>query len=414
MEDRRRSTESGARPAHCWRPNLHVTLRRGWSSFAHRKNPPISSSTTCPYSAPRSIFPFPAWESELGERIVHDEIYGQRLRTLKQLDLARPANDHRADRTGHRVEHSKPACSQYLHRKRSATARVVWRSATRSGLRTCDIGWSSSGFITPAPWNCRVNSRHEADCSISFAADWERPVRVELFGDEIESIRRFEVSFATQHRVAATSRDHRAVAQERANAVPFTAHVPAGTWFLLIEPEQIRMRRNATLAAGVDRRVLQPAAINVPSFKLLPPRRPPSHLGASGPRADCRLNRSSDSVATSAKCATNWISSGGAPGSFVWCTHQGGIGTIGRDPAGHSAPCCREPCTLPGQSQHGFRSADERSHLDQRSRTVSARRAAPHVATPTGQRPSTAFSICAKAIWSCTWPTGSAAIAACR
>src|SRR4051812_1891004 len=31
------------------------------------------------------VAPFPAWESEPGERVVYDEIYGQRLRVLKGL-----------------------------------------------------------------------------------------------------------------------------------------------------------------------------------------------------------------------------------------------------------------------------------------------------------------------------------------
>ena len=32
-----------------------------------------------------SVAEFPAWEAEPGERVVHDEIYGQRLRVLKSL-----------------------------------------------------------------------------------------------------------------------------------------------------------------------------------------------------------------------------------------------------------------------------------------------------------------------------------------
>ena len=31
---------------------------------------------------------FPAWEAEPGERVVHDEIYGERLRVLKELRSA--------------------------------------------------------------------------------------------------------------------------------------------------------------------------------------------------------------------------------------------------------------------------------------------------------------------------------------
>lgn len=39
------------------------------------------------------IAEFPAWETEPGERVVHDEIYGERLRVLKAFADARPYSD---------------------------------------------------------------------------------------------------------------------------------------------------------------------------------------------------------------------------------------------------------------------------------------------------------------------------------
>ena len=51
---------------------------------------------------------FPAWESEPGERLLHDEIYGDRLRMLKQLirgmDAAMPPPaDRGANRSARRT-----------------------------------------------------------------------------------------------------------------------------------------------------------------------------------------------------------------------------------------------------------------------------------------------------------------------
>ena len=36
-------------------------------------------------SAMLPVAKFPAWEAEPGERVVHDEMYGERLRVLKEL-----------------------------------------------------------------------------------------------------------------------------------------------------------------------------------------------------------------------------------------------------------------------------------------------------------------------------------------
>ena len=42
---------------------------------------------------------FPAWEAEPGERVVHDEIYGERLRVLKALAEGRGSEEQGADET---------------------------------------------------------------------------------------------------------------------------------------------------------------------------------------------------------------------------------------------------------------------------------------------------------------------------
>ena len=71
-----------------------------------------------------------------------------------------------------------------------------------------------------------------------FAPDWNAPVRIELFGDQIESLRRFEV--ASQRSLQSLDSIEITVLkpdpQQRAH---LTAYIPPASWFLLIEPQEI-------------------------------------------------------------------------------------------------------------------------------------------------------------------------------
>ena len=68
--------------------------------------------------------------------------------------------------------------------------------------------------------------------------DWYEPVRIEFFGDEVESIRRFEVasqrSLASLDAVDVTILDRTSVDHEH-----FTAYLPQESWFLLLEPAEL-------------------------------------------------------------------------------------------------------------------------------------------------------------------------------
>ncbi len=184
------------------------------------------------------IHPFPAWESELGERIVHDEIYGQRLQTLKQLDLAAPR--------GEGVVDAPVVVASIQSLLQPAPAPEMIRDSTRY-LR---VG-ATVGFDDLRQWLVEQGFHHTSAVELPgefsargglldiFAADWDRPVRVELFGDEIESIRRFEV--ASQRSIESLQQVEITVLSPGTGvAVPFTAHVPRDAWFLQIEPEQIQ------------------------------------------------------------------------------------------------------------------------------------------------------------------------------
>ena len=71
-----------------------------------------------------------------------------------------------------------------------------------------------------------------------FAFDWNQPVRIELFDDEVESLRQFDT--ASQRSVADLARIEITVkAPTAATHAHFTDYLPADTLLLQVEPEQI-------------------------------------------------------------------------------------------------------------------------------------------------------------------------------
>jgi transcription-repair coupling factor (superfamily II helicase) len=89
-----------------------------------------------------------------------------------------------------------------------------------------------------------------------FAADWDRPVRIDLFGDEIESLRTFDT--VTQRSVAAVeSVDLTALAATSgARHTQLAELLPPGSAFALVEPGELaeeakRMRQRLGSASGL-------------------------------------------------------------------------------------------------------------------------------------------------------------------
>ena len=198
-----------------------------------------------------SIVPdrFPAWEVDAGERILRDETYGDRLRTLKRL----------VDQGG--VAQEAPAPSIACARNGTAPVRLVVASV--------------QSLLQPVPererliagsWRLRVGQRVEieallrqlATCGFHattavelpgefsrrggivdlFAPDWDQPVRVELFDDEVESIRRFDV--ATQRSLETLRAvDVTVLGADSGNRGHLADYLPAGSTVLLVEPERL-------------------------------------------------------------------------------------------------------------------------------------------------------------------------------
>jgi transcription-repair coupling factor (superfamily II helicase) len=217
---------------------------------------------------------FPAWEGEAGERVVYDEIYGERLRVLKGLGAGSGEQGENAMQPsalpGVRIRTSddlgalnvvapnNPRQSRGLTGGsagivvtsiQSLLQPVPSRAAMSAATREIRIGgrvdeqeltrWlvERGGHATTAVELPGEFSLRGGILDI-FAPDAEDPVRIELFGDEVESIRRFDV--ATQRSLATLESTTITLLEPTASdRAHFTAYLPAGTWFMLVEPNEL-------------------------------------------------------------------------------------------------------------------------------------------------------------------------------
>ena len=128
---------------------------------------------------------FPACESLSGERAIQEEAAGDRLRLLKAMQSpSRPLL----------VIASIQALLQPVPEREAWPGRPA-RCVRGSRLRwtTWLAGWPKSLSSTRRRWSCPASSRSAAASSTSLPPIGTNPVRLEFFGDEIESIRRFEI-----------------------------------------------------------------------------------------------------------------------------------------------------------------------------------------------------------------------------
>ena len=180
---------------------------------------------------------FPAWESDAGERLLYDEIYGQRLRLLKkcQPPSARESEGSESFLIVTAIQSlMQPVPS--LEDLRAATRRI----RVGDTLPTEELtGWlaeqgcdSTTAIELPGEFSLRGGILDV------FSPEAENPIRIELFGDEVESIRSFDVS--SQRSIESLeSVDITVVQPNRTNRTPFTSYLPPDSWFLLIEPNEL-------------------------------------------------------------------------------------------------------------------------------------------------------------------------------
>ncbi len=128
---------------------------------------------------------FPVSESLSTDRMVQDEAVGDRVRVLKALLGPQPPKI---------LVTSIPALLQPVpSRSRLAAQTRTLRVGQRLSVEEIS-GWLvRSGFQNTTAVELPGEFSHRGGIIDIFAPDWFNPVRVELFGDDIESIRQFEV-----------------------------------------------------------------------------------------------------------------------------------------------------------------------------------------------------------------------------
>lgn len=186
--------------------------------------------------SPLQIARFPAWESEPGERLIYDDIYADRLRTLKRLMYDPPRIVVSSIQSLLQPSPSVQAinqCTRTFQLGDQVDEERVSRWLIERGFH------ATSAVELPGEF-----ARRGGIMDI-FAPEWSNPVRMELFGDEVESIRSFDVanqrsleqlnsidvtilpSGADSDMRAAKQRDHLA------------SYLAENAWVVLIEPDQI-------------------------------------------------------------------------------------------------------------------------------------------------------------------------------
>ncbi len=188
-----------------------------------------------------SVARLPAWESDSGERLLHDEVFSERTRLLKKV-LGTPSTAGREAATAGRpaiVVTSIQALMQPLPSREEIAAatrrvgvgeRVDVDELTRwLAARGCH---GTTAVELPGEFSLRGGILDV------FSPDAEHPVRIELFGDEVESIRTFDA--ATQRSLQTLETvDVTLLAPNARQRTHFAHYLPAESWFMLVEPADL-------------------------------------------------------------------------------------------------------------------------------------------------------------------------------
>ncbi len=194
--------------------------------------------------SPEKAERFPAWDVLPDEYRVHDPVEGDRTRVLKAFLAGR----------GPKVlVTSIQALVQPVPDPEALARRtrrlVVGEEAELGAL----VGWlAASGFHRTSAVELPGEFSLRGGILDVFAPDWLEPVRIEFFGDRVESLRRFEVasqrSLARIEQIEITlpqglpARSHGADGGQAEDAprAHLAQYLPAGSWFLLIEPSDLQ------------------------------------------------------------------------------------------------------------------------------------------------------------------------------
>jgi len=173
---------------------------------------------------------FPAWEAMLDERVIHDEVFGDRVRLLKLL--AGPEPPKLVVTSIQSLLQPVPDGASLAAQTRTLRVGETHEPAALARwLVECGFHGTTAVEL---PGECALR----AGILDVFAPDWFEPVRVEFFGDQIESIRRFEG--ASQRSLGAlASVDVTMLDPNGRHRAQLADHLPASSWVLLVEPHDL-------------------------------------------------------------------------------------------------------------------------------------------------------------------------------
>ncbi|QDT71466.1 transcription-repair coupling factor [Lacipirellula limnantheis] len=173
---------------------------------------------------------FPATEADAGDRVVQDENFGQRQRLIKRL--VGGSAPRIVVTSIQSLLQPLPSVEQLA----AATQRIA--VGKRLDLEAFTRWLAARG--------CRGTTAVELAGEFSlrggildvFPPDATDPLRIELFDEEVESIRTFDV--ATQRSLESLSTaDVTVLGAEAKLRTHFAGYLPTGSWFMLVEPSDL-------------------------------------------------------------------------------------------------------------------------------------------------------------------------------
>jgi transcription-repair coupling factor (superfamily II helicase) len=193
----------------------------------------------------------PAWEKPPREMTAGDEVFGRRMRVLKKLSGATPPRLVVAPFQATLQPVPKPETLASMSRTVAVGDVTQVENLTAWML---DSGMMRAEVVeVPGEFSVR------GGIVDVFPTDATDPVRIEFFGDEVESIRPFDVEsqrsldrYASVTLTAAVGLDE----SDRAGWSHAGEYFPEGTWVALIEPADIREEGRHYLARLDDKRGL--------------------------------------------------------------------------------------------------------------------------------------------------------------
>jgi transcription-repair coupling factor (superfamily II helicase) len=205
-------------------------------AIAHPRDTDVWVTDLFSFSGLRPVV-FPAWDNLPGDRPEVDETAGQRLRVLKQLESDDPPQ-------------LVLATFQALLQPVPDRAQLAGNRRTLHVAQTVDIeelsGWLlDHGFRRAEVVEIPGEFSRRGGILDIFSPDADNPIRIELFGDEIESLRSFDAG--TQRSLgqaeSAEVTGLQGSQEDPGGPVPMTGHLcdylPHGAWTVLVELEEL-------------------------------------------------------------------------------------------------------------------------------------------------------------------------------